>query len=601
MPTTRSQRRKQKAEASPLPLSDLRKLFSITKKARKHRTKGHSVSSLSINDTSIALENVYEPDMSTNNSVSSVVSEEDTNKENSIEKNSNVDQSQEILDVENVKDASSLNVEDSAQNTEVLADKNTTGPTEQNRPNVPDPVERQQTSIDETSITTLNTTSHQGAHGGARPRETLNQDKFGRCKNGQPKVQLQDQYNRLTHPVEQVNSQREIPEVEIKQNKHYIDLCEAYDLLQLTTAHEIQACKETIKNLTAVQTQQVDLDKERLTRELEQANNIQKDYSRNIGLPLNNPSAPVDHPMAQAVKFENFAGGDEEDIVTWNKTLKRNLKFLAWPEYKCLDFIPTLLKDKALKFYESLSEPTLSNLNALLEALETKFSHKRRGILHINALMERHQMANESVAEYTKEMNKNFTKLQISDPFTTMTAYTRGLRPDISNEVIKLMPDSLEKCEEIALVIESANKNSNSISESVEKAVAAALTRNIGQKNENPRTFAVHQSGDPYCRRCSCSHPFGQHIIQPIGPNQTRAFHQQQARPTGTYNFSRQRSFRRQGQNNTQPQQYYPQQQNQRQNTQHNGPIRQPGPNITCYNCKRPGHIARECRQQHLN
>ena len=206
MPTTRSQRRKQKAEASPLLLSDFRKFFAVTQKDRKRRAKGHSVSSLSINDTSIALENVYEPDMSNNNSVSSVVSEEHTNKENSVEENSNVDQRQEILDVENVKDASSLNVEDGDQNTEVLADKNTTGPIEQNRPNVPDPVERQETSIDETSITTLNTTSHQGAHGGARSRETLNQDKFDRFKNGQPKVQHQDQYNRLTHPVEQANN-----------------------------------------------------------------------------------------------------------------------------------------------------------------------------------------------------------------------------------------------------------------------------------------------------------------------------------------------------------------------------------------------------------
>ena len=141
MPTTRSQRRKQKAEASPLFLSDFRKFFAVTQKDRKRRAKGHSVSSLSINDTSIALANVYEPDMSNNNSVSSVVSEENTNKENSVEENSNVDQRQEILDVENVKDASSLNVEDSDQNTEVLADKNTTRPTEQNRPNVPDPVE----------------------------------------------------------------------------------------------------------------------------------------------------------------------------------------------------------------------------------------------------------------------------------------------------------------------------------------------------------------------------------------------------------------------------------------------------------------------------
>ena len=83
------------------------------------------------------------------------------------------------------------------------------------------------------------------------------------------------------------------------------------------------------------------------------------------------------------------------------KALTRNLKFLAWPQQRCTDLIPTLLIDKALKYYESLSTKTQADLHTLLQALEDKFSPTQSGTLYLNALQERSQSQHESVADYT--------------------------------------------------------------------------------------------------------------------------------------------------------------------------------------------------------
>ena len=246
--------------------------------------------------------------------------------------------------------------------------------------------------------------------------------------------------------------------------------------------------------------------------------------------------------MAEFVKFKQFSGDDDQDIVEWRKSLSRNLKFLAWPQQTCIDLIPILLTEKALKYYESLGTDTLADLNATLQALEDKFSPAQSGTLYLNALQERSQSQSESVANYTKAMNKIFQKLQMSDSFHTMTTYIRGLIPELRSEVMKQRPKSIEDAQEIALVIEAS--------------------LNI-HRNDEANVYAFRptnalQPSAPFCRRCNCKDTFGQHVQQiNFKQNQSgRPTFSHPSRQTGRTCFN-QRPFRPPTPNNTQLQMVY--------------------------------------------
>ena len=271
--------------------------------------------------------------------------------------------------------------------------------------------------------------------------------------------------------------------------------------------------------------------------------------------------------MAEYVKFKQFSGDDDQDIIEWRKSLSRNLKFLAWPQQRCTDLIPTLLTDKALKYYESLNIEIQADLNKLLQALENKFSPPQNATLYIAALQDRNQDKHESVADYTKAMNKMFQKLQMNDSFNTMTTYIRGLLPELRSELIKQQPKSLEDAQELALVIEASNKQSNNISDAVERAVTASLNKNRTAvniyRNEESNAYALRptnalQPGAPFCRRCNCMHTFGQHVQQiNFRQNQSgRPTFSHPSRQTGRTCFN-QRPFRPPTSNNFQLQMLY--------------------------------------------
>ena len=302
--------------------------------------------------------------------------------------------------------------------------------------------------------------------------------------------------------------------------------------------------------------------------------------------------------MAEFVKFKQFSGDDDQDIVEWRKSLSRNLKFLAWPQKRCTDLIPTLLTDKALKYYESLNIEIQADLNKLLQALENKFSPTQNATLYIAALQDRNQDKHESVADYTKAMNKMFQRLQMNDNFNTMTTYIRGLIPELRSELMKQRPKSLEDAQEIALVIEASNKQSNNLNEEIERAVTLYLSK-FTTAVSNPSAYVLLpalQPNAPFCRRCKCKHSFGQHIQQiNFRQNQSgRPTFSHPSRQTGR-TFFNQRPFRPSNANNTQQRRYNPHKQ---QRTHNNTPIHTTRPNIVCYNYNHTGHKARECRQQ---
>ena len=196
-----------------------------------------------------------------------------------------------------------------------------------------------------------------------------------------------------------------------------------------------------------------------------------------------------------------------------------------------------------------------------------------------------------------------FQKLQMNDSFNTMTTYIRGLLPELRSELIKQRPKSLEEAQELALVIEASNKQSNNLSEAVERAVTASLNKNRTalniHRNDESNAYAFRptnalQPSAPFCRRCNCMHTFGQHV-QPINFRQN-----QSSRPT-LLQPPRQPSRMPFNQNTRQfrPPNYNPQ--NQQRRTQPNIPMRQTRPNIVCYNCKQMGHTAQQWRRQYLN
>ena len=181
--------------------------------------------------------------------------------------------------------------------------------------------------------------------------------------------------------------------------------------------------------------------------------------------------------MSSAVRFDTFSGRIDEDFIAWKKHTERNLKFLNWDARKCAAYIPTLLQDKALRYYETLSDTITSNKDAVFESLTTKFSTAAKGMLQINKLLERTQRDTETVEEYSRYITQNFSTLGISDEFTKITHFVAGLKPHLRAEVIKANPTTLEDVEQTAMLAELAHKQTHKLADRVDQVLMLNTSR----------------------------------------------------------------------------------------------------------------------------
>ena len=58
----------------------------------------------------------------------------------------------------------------------------------------------------------------------------------------------------------------------------------------------------------------------------------------------------------QTLSFPLFGGDSSEEFFIWHKTVKNKINFLQWGDEIFLRFLPTILKDRALHYYEHLDK-----------------------------------------------------------------------------------------------------------------------------------------------------------------------------------------------------------------------------------------------------
>ena len=203
------------------------------------------------------------------------------------------------------------------------------------------------------------------------------------------------------------------------------------------------------------------------------------------------------------INFYKFSGKQSENFAKFRKAVQRNFEFLEWNAKKRAQFLPTLLTNKALRVYETLAPNVTTDIDAVWRALEKHFSQKRKGVLHVHALIDRQQLKSESVENYANAMNEYFDRYEITDEFVRMTYFVKGLRSDIKTQLLKQRPNTLNECEEYAQIIESADQQSSSLADAVPK---------LSFPSELGRDTAKNQSDNPFCRFCGAKHKFGQHL-----------------------------------------------------------------------------------------
>jgi hypothetical protein len=287
----------------------------------------------------------------------------------------------------------------------------------------------------------------------------------------------------------------------------------------------------------------------------------------------------------QTLSFPLFGGDSSEEFFIWRKTVKNKINFLQWGDEIFLRFLPTILKDRALHYYEHLDKSNITSTDDALTALNNKFGFNKKNLLQHCALLERSQGDTESVENYTKDVLHNFEKLGLTDKDAQMRHYSNGLRADIKFEVLKLQPQSLNDLEESATNIElinNANKDNNysDILNAI-KNLSSDLAE-IKSKSSTVNAFATdHQylnDGNNsqsfpsmhFCKYCGCSHIYGQHV------SNQNTYPSMGSHPNQIY---------------SQPEAYHYQQ------SSSSFPDPQCfNPSIICYQCGGRGHIARKCR-----
>ncbi len=229
--------------------------------------------------------------------------------------------------------------------------------------------------------------------------------------------------------------------------------------------------------------------------------------------------------MAHYIKFTDFNGDRDRDFVSWRDDVLRKFKFLKWSIENQVLYFPTLLKDGALHFYESLSEETKSNLDQTLLALTDRYG-RHSDILQRVTMFQRTQKSDEKVHSYTTDILHNIRVMQVHDPISQMAYFLRGILPYLRYEIIKMRPKTLQQCEDIALLLEDINHYQHEDNRTPEQRDTSNSpiyrpTRTDTTLQPKP----INRQRRRFCNSCNCEHIFGKHPIHKPFCNSCRDYH----------------------------------------------------------------------------
>lgn len=181
----------------------------------------------------------------------------------------------------------------------------------------------------------------------------------------------------------------------------------------------------------------------------------------------------------------SFEGGAEESFEQWVKELEEHFVYLSYDDGQKAKTLPMLLKGRARQFYQDLPVPLRADFDACLKRLSLKFGLPSKSPLHIYQQLDKAQ-GTETVRDYTKEIIRRLRNAYITDEGHQVAIFTRGLRPEIQAEVIKMRPNNMQEAEQFALVVEESLKlrpmpDVTNIMNDITKAISALNTKTMKQ------------------------------------------------------------------------------------------------------------------------
>ena len=143
------------------------------------------------------------------------------------------------------------------------------------------------------------------------------------------------------------------------------------------------------------------------------------------------PKPVVDKSSYGVPKPEAYGGQVTEDLNSWVEKFRSIAALNEWSEEDKARLLQLHLTGASLTFYHTLPGPTKIHIDTAVEALHPALhAHFDDGpagnALHIT-LHNRKQLPNETVSQYTDDLERQFVRLDIRENYYKLLIFVEGL------------------------------------------------------------------------------------------------------------------------------------------------------------------------------
>ena len=170
----------------------------------------------------------------------------------------------------------------------------------------------------------------------------------------------------------------------------------------------------------------------------------------NLQTQLSAVQAAIDgNTNSSLFKQPPFNGLPNEDVNEWLAKFDRLSKFYSWSNAKKLGALPLMLGGPALAWFQTLTNETANDYQALIEALKDRFRAQNLDFILRQELYARKQGPTEPLSVYTEDLIRKCQRLSLSD-IEMMNLFINGLKNEIKSHVILNQPKTFAEADNLA-------------------------------------------------------------------------------------------------------------------------------------------------------
>ena len=168
-------------------------------------------------------------------------------------------------------------------------------------------------------------------------------------------------------------------------------------------------------------------------------------------------------PRASGLQPPVFRGSPTDDFDEWLQKFQRYAIFNRWTPEQQLNGFMMFLGGSALRVCQRQTPEVRGNLEALEQALREVYVSPHQQFLRRQELNNRTQGPLESLENYLDDVDARAARLQLTDA-ETMQCFVQGLRQDLKEHVILLLPQTYAAAVDAARLKNSLARSPTSIS-----------------------------------------------------------------------------------------------------------------------------------------